>query len=911
MVADGPSGNQILTAALEWWDAGASLIPIRADGTKRPLIAWKRNILQRAYRSDLEGWFGYDPHLGLGLICGAVSGGIEMLELEGRAATPENLDKIEAECTERGVAHVWVDLGSASYAEWTPSGGLHLIYATDGSWVVPGNTKIANNAAKECLAETRGEGGYVIVAPSGGNVHATGESWTKIAGSPADLLALSSDQRRLLHEAIHAALDETPPEPVRPPVDVRPLMPTPWLPADGERPGDEFNRRADWASILEPQGWTRSHSVGAEDFWTRPGKEVRDGISASTGYRAGVDCLFVWSSSTGLPTEKPLSKLFVHAHYNHGGDMSAAASALRREGFGSQSSTGGVDPWLGATPYAPHLWAQVGINPHPSPGADIWITPDGWEAKPAPAAEPPDDTFWNARPYLKHIRDAAHSRQRSADAVLGVVLARTAAMTDHRIRIPAIVGSPAGLSLISMLVGPSGVGKSTTAGIGAELLPVPDGLDMLEDQPLGSGEGMAEIFYGMVKEADPVSGKDVAVRRMVRHNAMFTVDEGAALTEMSKRQGSTMMTTLRSAWSNQTLGAYNAATENRRIIPAGSYNMGIVVGIQQKTAGPLFAEAAGGTPQRLLWFPVVDDNVPDIDDQPAWPGRLPWRPPSITRLTGLLNEDSTAGVVVEGELKIAAPIVREIKLADLARVRGEVQAEELDSHEGLVRLKVAALLAILDGRLDVNEEDWALALAVQQRSKVVRDRTRAIIAHEEQARLSGSALAKARLEAQAADIIGEGRVQQCARAIVAVVSKTPDAWTRRLLQQRMTRYAEVFADAVDLATEVGYIHEEAVKGERGPVKRWIRLGKGEDRVGSDGVGTLPGGGPGDGAAAGVEPAGVQSGGRGVAAPHRGAGVGPDGFSYVPDRGVPVGVDGSSNGHRPNGGIAHTGEVIII
>lgn len=61
--------------------------------------------------------------------------------------------------------------------------------------------------------------------------------------------------------------------------------------------------------------------------------------------------------------------------------------------------------------------------------------------------------FWNARAELRLIRQAAYSRELSADAVLGAVLARISAGAPHQLRIPAIVTADAYLSLLVNLIG--------------------------------------------------------------------------------------------------------------------------------------------------------------------------------------------------------------------------------------------------------------------------------------------------------------------------------------------------------------------------------------------------------------------------------------------------------------------------
>lgn len=307
----GESTN-IVEAALTWYDAGCSIIPIRADGTKKPMFEWKQNMVERMERHVTASYFRNNPGCGIGIVCGAISGNLEMLELEGRAATGEDIDKIVSECEKRGIAYLFTSLMIDGYAEWTPSGGLHFLYRIS-SHEVPGNTKIARRPATEeelaekpgdkikVLAETRGEGGYLVVAPSGGTVHATGDSWSVAAGELGVIPTISWDERCRLHEAIHAALDQMP---ATPPPAPRPVLST----LLSGRPGDDFNNRAEWLDILGPHGWTVSHVQGHTTYWVRPGKDKRDGHSATTGRAADGDRLYVFSSSTEFDQETPYNK---------------------------------------------------------------------------------------------------------------------------------------------------------------------------------------------------------------------------------------------------------------------------------------------------------------------------------------------------------------------------------------------------------------------------------------------------------------------------------------------------------------------------------------------------------------------------------------------------------------------------
>jgi len=99
-------------------------------------------------------------------------------------------------------------------------------------------------------------------------------------------------------------------------------------------PLDEFEKRHTWSDILLPHGWIIHSRRGTETNWTRPGKEARDGISATSGRAGDRDRLYLFTTSTDLEAQVPLTKGYVYAHYEHRGDLSAAARHLRSLGYG-------------------------------------------------------------------------------------------------------------------------------------------------------------------------------------------------------------------------------------------------------------------------------------------------------------------------------------------------------------------------------------------------------------------------------------------------------------------------------------------------------------------------------------------------------------------------------------------------
>ena len=177
------------------------------------------------------------------------------------------------------------------------------------------------------LIETRGEGGYCIVAPSGGQVHPSGNPYRLISGGPAIIVTITPQERQTLF-----SLSRTFDQAVVPQAQAIPLTRSQNREQENasSRPGDLFNARVQWKDILPEYGWEFVRSVGEEAQWRRPGK--RDGISATTNYK-GSDRLFVFSTSTPLEAGRSYSKFSAYTYLEHNGDFSASAKALAELGY--------------------------------------------------------------------------------------------------------------------------------------------------------------------------------------------------------------------------------------------------------------------------------------------------------------------------------------------------------------------------------------------------------------------------------------------------------------------------------------------------------------------------------------------------------------------------------------------------
>jgi len=80
-----------------------------------------------------------------------------------------------------------------AYFEMTPR-GVHLFWRCE---TIAGNQRPAADAAGKVRIETRGEGGYVVVAPSYGDVHPTGTPYIS-TGEAAAIVTLTADERDTL-----------------------------------------------------------------------------------------------------------------------------------------------------------------------------------------------------------------------------------------------------------------------------------------------------------------------------------------------------------------------------------------------------------------------------------------------------------------------------------------------------------------------------------------------------------------------------------------------------------------------------------------------------------------------------------------------------------------------------------------
>lgn len=398
---------------------------------------------------------------------------------------------------------------------------------------------------------------------------------------------------------------------------------------------------------------------------------------------------------------------------------------------------------------------------------------------------------------LTKIYQWARARYAAPWAVFFAVLLRVAASVGPHVQLPGIIGGRASLNLLCAFVSASGGGKGISDKVARMAWPTP-----VIELPIGSGEGIAATFKQPGKP-DPDDEPITA--------AIFNIPEVDTLTGIASRQGSILLAQLKSMAMGEQLGQSNASKATSRVVAPHSYRCCLSVGAQPGHTGVIFNDTTGGTPQRFLWSPTTDPDMPATpapDPDPLNTALPLWRP----------GEDGVVEIHY-GHKEIAETVIA----AHIARQRG--QADALDGHAMLTRCKVAALLAIMHHRSVVSESDWQMAADVM----AVSDSTREWIVGEARKAEREKVRSKAIARAVGDEVYDSRLLDSVKRSVVRMLDRDgeqPGNELRSRLGKREKR--DLFDQAVaELAAE--WI-VDSVSVDRGTRYRLLQSGQG-DHVG--------------------------------------------------------------------------------
>lgn len=289
-----------LEQALDYVGRGWRVVPV-LPGSKRPALSrWVEAAT--ADPDKVRRWWTEDhPDAGVGIVTGPRSG-IWVLDVDDHDAL------LDLEARHEQLPQTRTSI--------TGSGGFHLLFA----W--PDGADVRNDAGRRLGPglDVRGEGGFIVAPPT---VHPNGTPYAWDLGEPEDVAPAPGWLVELVTRE-----------------EARPERPERLELARSDRPGDRWAAATTWAEILTADGWTHHHTDrDGESHWVRPGKDPRDGTSATTNY-GGSDVLKVFTSNPppGLTEGETYTKLGYLAATRWSGDHSAAARFLAGQGWG------GVDP---------------------------------------------------------------------------------------------------------------------------------------------------------------------------------------------------------------------------------------------------------------------------------------------------------------------------------------------------------------------------------------------------------------------------------------------------------------------------------------------------------------------------------------------------------------------------------------
>lgn len=370
------------------------------------------------------------------------------------------------------------------------------------------------------------------------------------------------------------------------------------------------------------------------------------------------------------------------------------------------------------------------------------------------------EAFWNSRPELLHIQQAAYATGMASWAVLGAVMTRVASLVPYWVTLQSAIGTKGTMNLFVAAVGSSGTGKSSAMDVASELV---SGAPTVG---LGSGEGLLSNFLRW----------DPAQKEMVRHahSALILVDEISTVAALKDRLGSTLMTYLKTAWSGGMLATKNATSERDRRVEAHEYRLCLYAGVQPELAGVLLDEKDGGIPQRFLWLPAYERKPYVV---PEHPGELPWGRHGVPALN---NPENRAMVSLPSEV-IDYIRARHRALSDYDSLKERKPVGlDLDGHALYTRVRVAAVLALLDHRTDVTMEDWELSGVVMMKSNETRQECADAVAQGAARRNEARGVAAAsQEEAGAAEL-----ERRCSKRVTEMLSSGPK--NRKTIRGRLS-----------------------------------------------------------------------------------------------------------------------------
>lgn len=302
----------MIEQAKEYSLLGFSTIPIGKD--KIPLGKWTEN-----QHSIINPNGNFKGCYGIGLVCGAVSGGLEVIDIDCKYDLKGTLFseyKLLINQLDKGLLKKMV-------VAKTQSGGYHFIYRCDK---IEGNLKLASRHTTEeekkdnpkdkvrVLIETRGEGGYIACFPT--------PKYSFIYGSLDKVSTISENERETLFTAAKTFNEVFKEAIIK--KEYKSVM------VEDSNPFEDYNRRGDVIGLLETEGWELRLQRGNQFLLNRPGGTGKWSADWNNEKRL----FYVFTSSTEFEEGRAYNATGVLSTLMFGGDFALTAKWLKENGYG-------------------------------------------------------------------------------------------------------------------------------------------------------------------------------------------------------------------------------------------------------------------------------------------------------------------------------------------------------------------------------------------------------------------------------------------------------------------------------------------------------------------------------------------------------------------------------------------------
>lgn len=293
-------------------DEGFSLIT--AHGDKKPnLKAWKKYQTEKITKNDFREAYENITTTAKTEIVGIITGfsNIEVIDVDLKVfSTLKEQEDFWNELIDYIKANI-DDFDKKFVIYKTKNKGYHILYRCE---IIQGNSKIAKlEGHKECVIESRGVGGYVVVYEN------------KVSKLDyLDIQTISELDRKILWDVCRTynyVDEEIQPEPKQQKEYSKQDV-TPW---------QDYN---DQTSIYDVIGseFKIVRKLAKHDIILRHGA-----TSSQSGYvYRDSGCMYLFSTGTIYPNEKLISPFVAYSYKYHNGNFKEAASDLYHKGFGSR-----------------------------------------------------------------------------------------------------------------------------------------------------------------------------------------------------------------------------------------------------------------------------------------------------------------------------------------------------------------------------------------------------------------------------------------------------------------------------------------------------------------------------------------------------------------------------------------------